>query len=60
MDPCEDLEMSRGQSQASRGDELNELEGPGARGPEALGKEAAAVWSQKYQLKSKYLESRNR
>lgn len=59
MDPCEDLEMSSGKSQDSRGNELKELEGPRARGTEALGKESDEMWSQKYQLKSKYLESGN-
>lgn len=59
MDPCEDLEMSSGKSQDSRGNELKELEGPRARGTEALGKESDAMWSQKYQRKSKHLESGN-
>ncbi|XP_053776119.1 period circadian protein homolog 3 isoform X4 [Desmodus rotundus] len=59
MDPCEDLKMSRGKSDC-RGVDLNELEGPQASGTGALGKEADEMWSQKYQLKSKYLESSNR
>lgn len=57
MDPCEDLEVSSGNSRHSRGSEPNELEGPQARGAEALGKESDAMWSQKYQLQSKYRES---
>ena len=59
MDPCEDLKMSRGKSDC-RGVDLKELEGPQAGGTGALGKEADEMWSQKYQLKSKYLESSNR
>ncbi|XP_032970257.1 period circadian protein homolog 3 isoform X1 [Rhinolophus ferrumequinum] len=57
MDPCEDLEVSSGKSHHSRGNEPNELEGPQVRGTEALGKESDEMWSQKYQLPSKYLES---
>ncbi|XP_037010120.2 period circadian protein homolog 3 isoform X3 [Artibeus jamaicensis] len=58
MDPCEDLKMSSGKSD-SPGVEPNELQGPQAGGTGALGKEADEMWSQKYQLKSKYLESSN-
>ncbi|KAM5320352.1 period circadian protein homolog 3 isoform 1-T2 [Glossophaga mutica] len=58
MDPCEDLKMSSGKSD-SPGVEPSELEGPQASGPGALGNEADEMWSQKYQLKSKYLESSN-
>lgn len=57
MDPCEDLKMSSGKSPDSRGTEPNE--GPPASGTEALGKESDEMWSQKYQLQSKYLESSN-
>lgn len=59
MDPCEDLKMPSGKSD-SRGVAPDELEGPPAGSPGPLGKEADGLWSQKYQLKSKYLESSNR
>ncbi|XP_036917942.1 period circadian protein homolog 3 isoform X2 [Sturnira hondurensis] len=58
MDPCEDLKMSSGKSD-SPGVEPNELKGPQAGSTGALGKEADEMWSQKYQVKSKYLESSN-
>ncbi|KAF6110640.1 period circadian regulator 3 [Phyllostomus discolor] len=58
MDACEDLKMPSGKSD-SPGAEPDELEGPQASGPGALGQEADGLWSQKYQLKSKYLESSN-
>ncbi|XP_054435798.1 period circadian protein homolog 3 isoform X2 [Pteronotus mesoamericanus] len=58
MDPCEDLKMSSRKSD-SPGVETNGLEGPPASGTEAPEKESDEIWSQKYQLKSKYLESSN-
>ncbi|XP_045715305.1 period circadian protein homolog 3 isoform X1 [Phyllostomus hastatus] len=58
MDACEDLKMPSGKSD-SPGVEPDELEGPQAGGTGALGKEADGLWRQKYQLKSKYLESSN-
>ncbi|XP_036718815.1 period circadian protein homolog 3 isoform X2 [Balaenoptera musculus] len=59
MDPCEDLEVSGGKSQDSRGGQPHELEGPQASGPEALGKDSAEMWSRKYQLRSKYVQTSN-
>ncbi|XP_011366781.2 period circadian protein homolog 3 isoform X4 [Pteropus vampyrus] len=59
MDPCEDLEMSSGKSHGSRGNEPNELGGPGASSAETLGKDPEELWRQKYQPQSKYLESSN-
>ncbi|XP_060139552.1 period circadian protein homolog 3 isoform X3 [Globicephala melas] len=59
MDPCEDLEVSGGKSQDSRRRQPHELEGPRASGPEALGKDSAEMWSRKYQLRSKYVQTSN-
>nr|XP_019786486.2 period circadian protein homolog 3 isoform X2 [Tursiops truncatus] len=59
MDPCEDLEVSGGKSQDSRRRQPHELEGPQASGPEALGKDSAEMWSRKYQLRSKYVQTSN-
>ncbi|XP_007453368.1 PREDICTED: period circadian protein homolog 3 [Lipotes vexillifer] len=59
MDPCEDLEVSGGKSQDSRWGQPHELEGPQASGPEALGKDSAEMWSRKYQLRSKYVQTSN-
>ncbi|KAM9110098.1 period circadian protein homolog 3 isoform 6-T9 [Megaptera novaeangliae] len=59
MDPCEDLEVSGGKSQDSRGGQPHELEGPQASGPEALGKDSAEMWSRKYQLRSRYVQTSN-
>ncbi|XP_059944894.1 period circadian protein homolog 3 isoform X6 [Mesoplodon densirostris] len=59
MDPCEDLEVSGGKSQDSRGGQPHELEGPQASGPEALGKDSAEMWSRQYQLQSKYVQTSN-
>eukprot|EP00070_Physeter_catodon_P036799 XP_028343693.1 period circadian protein homolog 3 isoform X4 [Physeter catodon] len=59
MDPCEDPEVSGGKSQDSRGGQPHELEGPQASGPEALGKDSAEMWSRKYQLRSKYVQTSN-
>uniref|UniRef100_A0A8C9BQA5 Period circadian regulator 3 n=1 Tax=Phocoena sinus TaxID=42100 RepID=A0A8C9BQA5_PHOSS len=59
MDPCEDPEVSGGKSQDSRRRQPHELEGPQASGPEALGKDSAEMWSRKYQLRSKYVQTSN-
>ncbi|XP_059997539.1 period circadian protein homolog 3 isoform X6 [Lagenorhynchus albirostris] len=59
MDPCEDLEVSGGKSQDSRRRQPHELEGPQASGPEALGKDSAEMWSRKYQLRSKCVQTSN-
>ncbi|XP_066231029.1 period circadian protein homolog 3 isoform X3 [Saccopteryx leptura] len=59
-DPCEVLEMSSGRAPDSGGTEPGEPGGPQSGGPEAPGKGSDEMWSQKYQLQSKYLESSNR
>ncbi|KAM8790473.1 period circadian protein homolog 3 [Rhynchonycteris naso] len=52
--------MSSGTAPDSGGTELGEPGGPQAGGPEAPGKGSDEMWSQKYQLQSKYVESSNR
>ncbi|TEA39352.1 hypothetical protein DBR06_SOUSAS2110112, partial [Sousa chinensis] len=51
--------VSGGKSQDSRRRQPHELEGPQASGPEALGKDSAEMWSRKYQLRSKYVQTSN-
>lgn len=60
MDPCEDVERSSGKSQNPRGYQRHELEGPQASGPEAPGNDAAELWSQKFELRSKFVQTSNR
>ncbi|CAN0569614.1 unnamed protein product [Rangifer tarandus platyrhynchus] len=57
MDPCEDVERSSGKSQNPRGNQRHE--GPQASGPEAPGNEAAELWSQKCELRSKFVQTSN-
>lgn len=60
MDPCEDVERSSGKSQNPRGYQRHELEGPQASCPEAPGNDAAELWSQKCELRSKFVQTSNR
>ncbi|XP_058408788.1 period circadian protein homolog 3 isoform X3 [Diceros bicornis minor] len=59
MDPCEDLALPSSKLHDSRGREPSELEGAQAGAPEALGKESGKMWSRKYQLQSRNVESSN-
>ncbi|XP_043779029.1 period circadian protein homolog 3 isoform X3 [Cervus elaphus] len=59
MDPGEDVERSGGKSQNPRGNQRHELEGPQASGPEAPGNDAAELWRQKCELRSKFVQTSN-
>ncbi|KAI4563130.1 hypothetical protein MJT46_010739 [Ovis ammon polii x Ovis aries] len=59
MDPCEDVERSSGKSENSRGNQRHELEGQQASGPEAPENDAAELWSQKCELRSKFVQTSN-
>ncbi|KAI4578287.1 hypothetical protein MJG53_011142 [Ovis ammon polii x Ovis aries] len=59
MDPCEDVERSSGKSENPRGNQRHELEGQQASGPEAPENDAAELWSQKCELRSKFVQTSN-
>nr|XP_042113249.1 period circadian protein homolog 3 isoform X8 [Ovis aries] len=59
MDPCEDVERSSGKSENPRGNQRHELEGQQASGPEAPENDAAEIWSQKCELRSKFVQTSN-
>ncbi|XP_069401892.1 period circadian protein homolog 3 isoform X2 [Ovis canadensis] len=59
MDPCEDVERSSGKSENSRGNQRHELEGQQASGLEAPENDAAELWSQKCELRSKFVQTSN-
>ncbi|XP_005690798.2 PREDICTED: period circadian protein homolog 3 [Capra hircus] len=59
MDPCEDVERSSGKSENPRVNQRHELEGQQASGPEAPENDAAELWSQKCELRSKFVQTTN-